>query len=75
MKRQLGAVFDRTPFLRKTFYQLLDLLLLRCWHIQRELRSWIRQRISDGQPVTAIYDAGAGFGQYTYWLSGELPQA
>jgi len=75
VKRQLGAVFDRTPFLRKTFYRLLDLLLLRCWHIQRELRNWIQQRISDGQPVTAIYDAGAGFGQYTYWLSGEVPQA
>ncbi len=75
VKRRLGVVFNRTPFLRKLFYKLLDLLLLRCWHIQRELRKWIGERQASGRPVQAIYDAGAGFGQYTYWLSGKLPQA
>ncbi|MDX9749549.1 MAG: class I SAM-dependent methyltransferase [Flavobacteriales bacterium] len=85
MKRRLGVVFNRTPFLRKLFYKLLDLLLLRCWHIQRELRPWIRDMRSRvgvpgasthgvDQPIH-IYDAGAGFGQYTYWLSGKLPHA
>ncbi|MCB0770403.1 MAG: hypothetical protein KDC00_08360, partial [Flavobacteriales bacterium] len=70
MKRRLGVVFNRTPFLRKLFYGLLDLLLLRAWHIQRELREWAadkRDRALD------IYDAGAGFGQYSYWLSSKLP--
>lgn len=72
VKRQLGVVFNRSPFLRKLFYRLLDLLLLRCWHIQRELRPWARtQREGD----VHIYDAGAGFGQYSYWLSGLLPNA
>ncbi|MBL7964270.1 MAG: class I SAM-dependent methyltransferase [Flavobacteriales bacterium] len=72
VKRQLGVVFNRSPFLRKLFYRLLDLLLLRCWHIQRELRPWTRtQREGD----VHIYDAGAGFGQYSYWLSGLLPNA
>lgn len=75
VKRRLGVVFNRTPFLRKVFYQLLDLLLLRCWHIQRELRNWIAERSKQNKPIHAIYDAGAGFGQYTYWLSGKLPQA
>lgn len=75
VKRRLGVVFNRTPFLRKSFYSLLDLLLLRCWHIQRELRQWISSRTQKNEPITAIYDAGAGFGQYTYWLSGRLPQA
>jgi SAM-dependent methyltransferase len=66
VKRRLGVVFNSTPFLRKVFYGLLDLLLLRAWHIQRELRKWA----SDKQDRSlAIYDAGAGFGQYTYWLS------
>jgi SAM-dependent methyltransferase len=85
VKRRLGVVFNRTPFLRKLFYKLLDLLLLRCWHIQRELRPWIRDMRSRvgvpgasthgvDQPIH-IYDAGAGFGQYTYWLSGKLPHA
>lgn len=75
VKRRLGVVFNRTPFLRKVFYQLLDLLLLRCWHIQRELRAWMAARARANAPIGAIYDAGAGFGQYTYWLSGQLPQA
>ena len=75
VKRRLGVVFNRTPFLRKCFYGLLDLLLLRAWHIQRELKKWINGRASAGNPVQAIYDAGAGFGQYSYWLSGLLPKA
>jgi SAM-dependent methyltransferase len=67
VKRQLGAVFDRTPLLRSLFYHLLDLLLLRSWHIHRELRSWAKDK---RDRALTIYDAGAGFGQYTYWLSG-----
>jgi len=68
VKRRLGVVFNRTPFLRKIFYGLLDLLLLRAWHIQRELTKWAADK-RDRQ--LAIYDAGAGFGQYTYWLSSK----
>lgn len=75
VKRRLGVVFNRTPFLRKLFYRLLDLLLLRCWHIQRELRAWIAERDAAGKPIGSIYDAGAGFGQYSYWLSGKLSKA
>lgn len=67
VKRRLGVVFNRTPFLRKLFYRLLDLLLLRAWHIQRELRVWAKGRTDRD---LHIYDAGAGFGQYSYWLSG-----
>jgi len=81
VKRQLGSVFDRSPFLRKVFYRLLDLLLLRAWHIQRELRAWARTTLATtslstgGDQDTHLYDAGAGFGQYSYWLSGLLPYA
>ncbi|MBL7939883.1 MAG: methyltransferase domain-containing protein [Flavobacteriales bacterium] len=67
VKRRLGVVFNSTPLLRKLFYELLDLLLLRAWHIQRELRAWSRDRKDRS---LSIYDAGAGFGQYSYWLSG-----
>ncbi|MBL0045366.1 MAG: class I SAM-dependent methyltransferase [Flavobacteriales bacterium] len=71
VKRQLGAVFNNTPFLRKVFYKLLDLLLLRAWHVHKELRSWKRQagEGASGKSIH-IYDAGAGYGQYSYWLSG-----
>lgn len=80
VKRRLGVVFNSSPGLRKLFYRLLDLLLLRAWHIQRELKPWARSTrastsLSEGGAGMHLYDAGAGFGQYSYWLSGLLPQA
>ena len=65
IKRSLGNVFNKSPFLRKVFYHLLDLLLLRTWHIHREISSWKKTRSSG----VNILDAGAGFGQYSYYLS------
>jgi len=65
IKRGLGEVFNRTPFLRKLFYHLLDLLLLRAWHIKRELRKARRQT----GPLAEVLDAGSGFGQYTWFMS------
>ncbi len=65
IKRSLGSVFNRTPFLRKVFYHLLDLLLLRSWHVRREIRKW-----NTSAPAGAmILDAGSGFGQYDFFLS------
>ncbi len=68
IKRSLGNVFNKTPFLRKLFYQLLDLLMLRAWHVHRELRKW---RKSQGtRNDIKILDAGSGYGQHTYYLTG-----
>jgi len=65
VKRSLGNVFNRNPLLRKCFYGLLNLLLLRAWHIKKELR-----RLQKTLPADAsVLDAGAGFGQYTYYMS------
>lgn len=66
IKSSLGTVFNRTPFLRILFYKLLDLLLLRTWHIHLELRKWAERK----KDCVHILDAGSGFGQYTYYLSG-----
>jgi len=65
VKRSLGNVFNRNPFLRKCFYGMLDVLLLRAWHIKKELRRLKKKLPPDAQ----ILDAGAGFGQYAYYLS------
>ncbi len=65
IKRSLGKVFNNTPTLRKLFYRLLDLLLLRSWHIKKELRIWSKKA---GDNIH-ILDAGAGFGQYVYGMS------
>jgi 2-polyprenyl-3-methyl-5-hydroxy-6-metoxy-1,4-benzoquinol methylase len=66
VKRQLGNGFNKSPFLRKLFYALLDILLLRTWHVKRA----IRQHLSDRrkEPLHAL-DAGMGFGQYSYYLA------
>jgi len=68
IKRSLGQVFNKTPFLRKLFYKLLDILLLRSWHVRKDLRAWAKSR--SGSAKVKILDAGSGFGQYTYFLSG-----
>lgn len=65
VKRSLGKVFNTTPFARKIFYRLLDILLLRAWYIKREIKK-IKDQLGGG---ANILDAGAGFGQYTYFLS------
>jgi 2-polyprenyl-3-methyl-5-hydroxy-6-metoxy-1,4-benzoquinol methylase len=71
IKRSLGKVFNQTPVLRKLFYQLLDLLLLRAWHIRKELR----KRTQLTPEVKTILDAGSGFGQYTYRMARWFPKA
>jgi SAM-dependent methyltransferase len=69
IKRSLGKVFNQTPALRKLFYRLLDWLLLRAWHVRKELKKL---------PLSAdcsILDAGSGFGQYTYRMSRLFPKS
>jgi 2-polyprenyl-3-methyl-5-hydroxy-6-metoxy-1,4-benzoquinol methylase len=69
IKRKLGVVFNRKPILRILFYKLLDLLLLRAWHIHKEIKKWARKAPNNSH----ILDAGAGFGQYSYYLSNLNP--
>ena len=62
VKKTLGKFFSGSLFMRKLFYRLLDILLLRAWHIKKALR-----KISANMPESAkILDAGCGFGQYTW---------
>jgi SAM-dependent methyltransferase len=69
IKKDLGIVFNKSPLLRKLFYKLLDLLLLRSWHIHRELRSW--PQIST---AFTMLDAGSGFGQYSFYVASRNKQ-
>lgn len=65
IKRSLGKVFSGSKFLRKTLYFLLDILLLRTWHVKRAIR-----KLGVALPDNAyILDAGSGFGQYSWRLS------
>ena len=66
IKRMLGTIFNKTPFTRKIFYKLLDLLLLRAWHVKMELRIFRKNNTGN----LNVLDAGAGYGQYTFIMSG-----
>jgi SAM-dependent methyltransferase len=65
IKRSLGRFFKRSQLMRRTLYFLLDLLLLRTWHVKQALR-----KIAVSFPGSAsVLDAGSGFGQYTLSMS------
>ena len=65
IKRSLGVAFNKTPGLRKLFYRLLDLLLLRTWHVKKEIRLWAQNHKGEAH----VLDAGSGFGQYSYYFA------
>jgi 2-polyprenyl-3-methyl-5-hydroxy-6-metoxy-1,4-benzoquinol methylase len=70
IKRSLGRFFRRSPFLKKIFYFLLDLLLLRSWHVRKAIRH-ISLLIP---PDSSVLDAGSGFGQYSWRMSSRYPR-
>ena len=65
IKKLLGEFFNKGVYLRILLYRSLDLLLLRPWHIHKQLNSWAKKRPSG----THILDAAGGFGHYAYYLS------
>lgn len=65
IKKTLGKVFNKHPRLRILFYSLLDLLLLRTWHVKKAIKKWSK----DKKDKVHILDAGSGFGQYSYYLA------
>jgi SAM-dependent methyltransferase len=62
VKRSMGRFFSGPLFMRKLLYLILDLLLLRTWHVKKALRK-ISRKIPDR---ACVLDAGSGFGQYTW---------
>lgn len=71
IKQRLGRFFDRSAFLRRVFYRLLDILLLRTWHIHKALRIFFRE--FSGKGDIRVLDAGSGFGQYTHYIASRQP--
>lgn len=72
IKNVFASLIKRYPFLRIAFYKLLDLFFLRSWYVRREL---IILRKTFGDKIIDIYDAGTGFGQYSYFMSRKLVPA
>jgi len=65
IKKSLGKFFAGSLFTRKILYFLLDLLLLRTWHVKKALRKIVKQFPGDA----SVLDAGSGFGQYSWFMS------
>lgn len=68
IKDRVGGFFNQSLWTRKIFYQLLDLLLLRSWHIHKELNKILKKN-----STLDVLDAGCGFGQYSYWMARNFP--
>ncbi len=71
VKMRLGRLFNRHPLTRRLFFRLLDLLLLRTWHIHRALHRFFREQ--GHQQGLSVLDAGCGFGQYTHYVARKQP--
>jgi SAM-dependent methyltransferase len=65
IKRSVGRFFRGPLVMRKILYCLLDILLLRTWHVKRALRKIAPQFPGN----STVLDAGSGFGQYTWRMS------
>lgn len=65
VKNSLGNIINKHAFFRILIYKILDLLILRSWHIKREISRWENKC----ECKTLILDAGSGFGQYAYYLT------
>jgi len=70
VKDEFAYAIDKFPILRKLFYSLLDMLLLRQWYVKREIKKYF-----SAQKQIRFYDAGAGFGQYSYFILKHFKKA
>lgn len=69
IKKALAGFFSGPLFMRRMLYIMLDILLLRTWHVKKALK-----KISAAIPYNAVVlDAGSGFGQYTWRMSRMNP--
>lgn len=69
-KTVLGKWVSRNVLMRRLFYAALGALFLRQWHVRQELKRIARQK-----DVHDIFDAGSGYGQYTYLMNKLFPHA
>jgi SAM-dependent methyltransferase len=69
LKEVLGKFVSRNTLLRRLFYTALGMLFLRQWHVRCTLKKIAKQK-----PKWDIFDAGSGYGQYTYLMGKVFPQ-
>jgi SAM-dependent methyltransferase len=72
VKDIFASVIRKHPKLRILFYKVLDIMFLRSWYVRRELRN-LRNIFNESE--IEIYDAGTGYGQYSYFMAKNLKPA
>jgi SAM-dependent methyltransferase len=70
IKDKFVGLIDKFPLVRKLFYTALDMLLLRQWYVKRVIKKYFMK----DKPIR-FYDAGAGFGQYSYFILKHFKKA
>jgi len=69
IKNVFASIISKCPSLRIVFYKILNIMFLRSWYVRRELRNI---RSVSGDKKLSIYDAGTGYGQYSYFMAKKL---
>ncbi len=69
IKNVIGDVAKKAPILRIFFYWILGVMFLRTWYIKRALRDLLNDKKSN----FTMFDAGSGFGQYSYFIAKNFP--
>ncbi len=71
IKKIFGDAARGSTVFRRIFYLLLDLMFLRAWYVKRALRTLLDPK----KTAFTLFDAGSGFGQYSYFLARRYPHA
>ena len=69
IKNIFAATIKKYSFLTSLFYKTLDIMFLRSWYVRRELKNL--RKVFDNKEIF-IYDAGTGYGQYSFFMSQKL---
>ena len=71
IKNVIGDVARKSPLVRRFFYLVLAVMFLREWYVKRALRKLLGVR----KEPFMMFDAGSGFGQYSYYCAKHFPAA
>jgi len=71
IKKTAGRVFRRSVFLQRLFFAMQGILFLREWYVKRAIRNLDLKKRGEIE----ILDAGAGFGQYSYFCAKRFREA
>jgi 2-polyprenyl-3-methyl-5-hydroxy-6-metoxy-1,4-benzoquinol methylase len=71
IKNVIGNVARKSVVVRRLFYTILGAMFLREWYVKRALRNLLGGK---KEPFT-VFDAGSGFGQYSYYCARRFSSA